>query len=128
MHTINDLRIDGNLHGDFEAFVDGKMFYSDAGYYKEWPGHFFIGGTSNENFVIFSVPTSLVGDGPHDVELYDSPGMVKWEVGINSERSDVKAGSTTVTFANDRNNAKGTFDFVLENGKKVTGAYLLFMR
>lgn len=109
--------------GEFSASVEGRKFLEteDVILHEAGQNYFIVGNDNNVNFVAFSVPSHLVGDGPHSVKHYE--GGLRWQVKIDNKTRDVVSGSTIVTFSYKRRVAKGTIDFVLDDGRKVTGAF-----
>ena len=122
--TANDLLKSPNATGNFAAFKDGKKFLeSNLFVFHDANTEFFIiGSESNKHTVAFSVPTSLVGDGPHTVE-FPSKTLLKWEVIESSVSKPIKSGSVNVTFSNNRKTVKGNVDLKLESGINVTGDF-----
>ncbi|WP_127651872.1 hypothetical protein [Pseudomonas koreensis] len=111
--------------GTFVAYVDGKKFLGSTSVNFEMRhlNEFWVGGIQqNENWVSFSILSSLVGDGPHVVE-YPS-GSTYWDARIDGVWIPAEYGSSvTFTFFKDRHRIKGTINFVLRDGRKVTGEF-----
>ncbi|MBT9264911.1 hypothetical protein KKQ10_08480 [Pseudomonas sp. MG-9] len=111
--------------GTFVAYVDGRKFLksSSVTFQVEHLNEYRIGGIhQNENWVSFSILSSLVGDGPHVVE-YPSGSMI-WDAMTDGVWNPAQYGSSvTVTFFKGRHRVKGTINFVLRDGRKVTGEF-----
>ncbi|WP_414891720.1 hypothetical protein [Pseudomonas serboccidentalis] len=111
--------------GTFVAYVDGERFLTSTSvsFHVAGLNEYWIDGRQrNENWVSFSILSSLVGDGPHVVE-YPS-GSILWDARIDDVSNPAEVGSSvTVTFFKDRHRVKGTIDLVLKDGRKVTGEF-----
>ncbi|MGN4050798.1 hypothetical protein [Pseudomonas sp. SM4] len=108
--------------GKFVASIDGEPFLVGTSFVFHGTSKEFIvvGNDNNKHWVAFAVPSSLQG-GPHVVSLYNS--WQTWEVLIDSQSHRVKSGSVTVTFNDDQLGVKGTVDFVLPDGRRVSGSF-----
>lgn len=109
--------------GRCTAYVDKKLFIDteDVLFWSAKVGHMFNAhNVNNENWLVFSVPNDKVADGaPHDVNLY-SDGLV-WAVFVEDERHSVVKGNVTVTFEKSRKKATVNLNFMLDDGRHVTG-------
>lgn len=119
-----------NSQGVFSASVNGVAFLeSEIVMYlhtnmDDWIiGMDRDGNNSGNNWVAFSVPSTLVGDGPHNVKHYQEPWNLKWEARIAGTYYDVTSGSATFTYKNNRKSVTGTIDFLMKDGRKVTGSF-----
>ncbi|PTC19161.1 hypothetical protein C0J26_12085 [Pseudomonas baetica] len=93
-------------------------------FHKAKEEYIVFGNEDNKNWVFFTVPTALEGDGPHEVACYQ--GHQLWEVLIDSKRCTVASGFAIVTFKRDgehRFGVTGTADLILPDGRKVYASF-----
>lgn len=112
--------------GTLSATLDMLPFcQSDSVLFHEAAEEYIVfGNEDNKNWVFFTVPTALEGDGPHKVACYQ--GHQLWEVLIDSKRCTVASGFAIVTFKRDgehRFGVKGTADLLLPDGRKVYASF-----
>jgi hypothetical protein len=109
--------------GTFSASVDGVRFMgATTADMRDLNFDYYLFGSENNNRVVFSVPSSLQGDGPHEVKFYKEG--VKWQVQINGQFFDADQNSkANISFVRQRRGAYGTIDFVLTDGRKITGDF-----
>ncbi|MBC3207498.1 hypothetical protein HU755_11925 [Pseudomonas sp. SWRI111] len=112
--------------GSFVASIDGKEFLHSEQFLFHNAGEefFIIGSNNNEDWVVFSVPTSLEG-GPHTVKY--PFGTLEWDVLKDNDKYPIKSGSVTVTFDKNKTAVSGDVNFIVKNdaggAKKVTGKF-----
>ncbi|MCU1772187.1 hypothetical protein [Pseudomonas sp. 13B_3.2_Bac1] len=116
------------FEGTFSASVDGEKFmFADENvlFYRAERDYFIVGSDNeDENYVTFCVQQHLVKEGPHNVEKYE--GGLIWSVKIKDRFHVVQQGHATVTFLQRgeyRYGAFGDIDFVLPDGRKITGEF-----
>ncbi|PKA73016.1 MULTISPECIES: hypothetical protein [Pseudomonas] len=109
--------------GTLTASVDGRGFLNSTSVtFHDANKHYLIAGyDGNDHWVVFSVPSSLVGEGPHVVNHYDD-GLT-WTVNVDGVNNFVASGTATITFDKYRISVRGTFDFSLEDKRRVVGEF-----
>lgn len=118
------LDVEASAIGTFTGAVDGKAFLVSnfLRFQKVRSGYIIVGNENNKNWIIFTLPRTLQGEGPHDVDCY--PGILDWQVKIENVPYRVSLGSVTVTFQNEaRTGVKGNVNLFLKGGGKVTGSF-----
>lgn len=114
--------------GTFNASVDGREFMvanTNLLFHTADKDYFIVGADDyNHNVVAFCVPQDLIKDGPHQVRWYE--GELVWSVRISNVSHVIKQGLANVTFSRtgeNRSGVSGDIDFVLPDGKTVTGKF-----
>ncbi|WP_141233118.1 hypothetical protein [Pseudomonas sp. Irchel 3E19] len=118
--ALNERRLGS---GTLTASVDDRGFLNSTSVtFHDANKHYLIGGyDGNDHWVVFSVPSSLVGEGPHVVNHY-ADGLT-WAVNIDGVNHVVASGTVTVTFDKHRISVRGNFDFSLEDKRQVVGEF-----
>jgi hypothetical protein len=98
----------------FGAFSDGRVI--DFCKVDYWDESEVFGFNDDGNYAYMSLPSSLVGDGPHEVESPTSHDY--WRLVVEGHPYFFK-GSATFTYRNDRNIIYGAFDCELTGGSGV---------
>jgi len=120
--------------GVFNASIGGKNFVSATGEnatFYEAADDFLIAGFDDEKrgHVAFTVPKSLVGDGPHKVEWYR--GQISWSADHDGDYQLIESGWADVKFlkkVHARNGAEGAIHFQLPDGQKIEGDFQIKRR
>lgn len=112
--------------GKFSGFVDSTQFLeaNDVWIHTTSKEHWISGSKENNNWIVFAIPNTLSGDGPHKVDFYESG--LGWEALIDKVRNPVVAGWVTVAFKikdAKRSGVEGNVNFVLKDGRNVTGFF-----
>lgn len=120
--------------GEFNASIGGKNFVSATGgntTFYDAADDFLIVGVDNDKRgnVVFTVPKSLVGDGPHPVQWYR--GQINWSANVGGGSQLIESGWAEVTFLKkvyERIGAKGDIHFQLPDGQKIEGHFQIERR
>lgn len=119
--------------GTFSAFVAGKKFLDKVKnvlFHTAENDHFIIGSDDdNTNAVAFCVQQSLIKEGPHNVKWYE--GELAWSVRVDGVSYFIQQGQANVTFVQRgdyRYGVSGDIDFVLPDGRKITGDFDIKLR
>jgi hypothetical protein len=124
---VRKLLKEKSAKGKFTAAVNGIPFLdSDFVNFGDWrKSYAVIGSENNNDWITFSIPTALIGNGPHKVKHDSSDDALVWEVLINNVSNRVTSGVVTVTFKDQQRKAiYGRVDLELGGGgRNVTGKF-----
>lgn len=120
--------------GEFNASIGGEKFVSATGgntTFYDAADDFLIIGVDNDKRgnVVFTVPKSLVGDGPHPVPWYR--GKISWSADVGGGSQVIESGWAEVTFLKkvyERIGAKGDIHFQLPDGREIEGHFQIERR
>jgi len=104
--------------GDNTTFYEAADDFLIVGFDDEKRGH-----------VAFTVPKSLVGDGPHKVEWYRC--QISWSADVDGDFQLVESGWAEVTFLKKvyaRIGAEGDIHFQLPDGQEIVGDFQIKRR
>jgi hypothetical protein len=113
-----------NGKGTFEANnAAGEFLATNKVAFDDLADDFrFVGHGDNDNWVAFTVPKSLVGNGPHTVANYAAP--VEWQVKVKGALVEFESAEAKITFADRyRSKVTGTITFVLKDKTTVDGKF-----
>ncbi|TDV37487.1 hypothetical protein EDF87_12523 [Pseudomonas helmanticensis] len=119
------LETKGNAGGFIYAEVSNGLIYStdDVDFEVIYDGCHILSVADSENTAWMNFPLSVVGNGPHKLELPLPSNLDFWWIKSRNVSYRSIHGFATYTFSDDRNTIHGVIDLVLEDGITMIGGF-----